>query len=79
MSAVKNETVQTVTKLLEAFPSAVQDQAVERLREYLADINDELRWDESFERTSDKLAEVARHVREQFKNGETEPFDLEKL
>lgn len=71
--------VETLTKMLEAFPESVQDRAVEHLREYLADITDDLRWDESFERTSEKLAETARRVREQFKNGETEPFDLERL
>jgi hypothetical protein len=72
-------TIETLTKMLEAFPESVQDQAVEHLREYLADITDDLRWDESFERTSEKLAETAQHVREQFKNGKTESFDLERL
>ena len=72
-------TIETVTRMLEAFPESVQDRAVEHLREYLADITDDLRWDESFERTSERLLETARHVREQLKNGKTEPFDLERL
>ena len=72
-------TIETVTKMLEAYPESVQNKALEQLREYLADITDDLRWDKSFERTSDKLAETARRVREQFRNGETEPFDLDRL
>jgi len=72
-------TIETVTKMLEAYPESVQNKALEQLREYLADITDDLRWDKSFERTSDKLAETARGVREQFRNGETEPFDLDRL
>lgn len=72
-------TIETITRMLEEFPESVQDQAVEHLREYLADITDDLRWDESFDRTSEKLAETARHVKEQFKTGKTESFDLERL
>lgn len=72
-------TIETITKMLESYPESVQDRAVEQLREYLADITDDLRWDESFARTSDKLAETAHRVREQFRNGETVPFDLDRL
>ena len=72
-------TIETVTKMLEGLPQSLQDRAVEHLREYLEDVTDEIRWDESFARTSEKLADAARIAREQFKNGETEPFDLERL
>lgn len=72
-------TIETLTKMLETLPQSVQDRAVEHLREYLAEITDDLRWDESFERTSEKLAKTARHVTEQFNNGKTESFDLERL
>src|SRR5438309_81164 len=71
--------IETVTKMLESFPESVQDQAAEHLREYLEEITDDLRWDESFKRTSEKLAEAARFAREQSENGMTEPFDLERL
>lgn len=72
-------TIETVTKMLEALPESVQNRAVEHLREYLEEISDDLRWDESFERTSDKLADAARVAREQLNVGKTEPFDLERL
>jgi hypothetical protein len=72
-------TIETITKMLESLPDSVQDRAIEHLREYLEEITDELRWDESFARTGEKLAEVARGVRQQFKEGKTEPFDLERL
>ncbi len=72
-------TIETMTKMLEAYPETVQDRAVEHLREYLSDISDDLRWDKSFDTTSEKLTETARRVREQFKNGETEDFDLDRL
>lgn len=71
--------IETVTKMLESLPEAVQNQAIEHLREYLEEITDELRWDESFARTSGKIADAARQAREQYKAGKTEPFDLERL
>lgn len=72
-------TVETVTKMLEGLPQSVQDRAIEHLREYLDEITDEIRWDESFARTSKNLAKAASLAREQFKAGKTEPLDLERL
>ena len=72
-------TIETVTKMLESLPGPVQERAVEHLRQYLEDITDELRWDESFAKTSDKLEDAAQFAQEQFLSGKTEPFDLERL
>ena len=72
-------TIETVTRMLESLPQSVQDRAVEHLREYLEDVTDEIRWDENFERTADKLAEAAKIAREQFEKGKTADFDLDKL
>lgn len=71
--------IETVTRMLESFPESVQSQAVEHLREYLADITDELRWDESFERTSSKLAEFAQMARREMEEGKAEEMDFSKL
>ena len=72
-------TIDTVTKMLESLPGPIQERAVEYLREYLEEITDEIRWDESFERTSDKLVEIAQNVRREKAEGKTEPMDFEKL
>ena len=72
-------TIETVTKMLESLPDSVQHQAMEHLREYLEEVTDDLRWDESFARTADRLAEVATQARQQFLEGKTEPFDFNKL
>ena len=65
--------------MLESLPDAAQDRAVEHLREYLEEMTDEIRWEDSFVKSADKLAEVAGTVRQQLKDGETEAFDLERL
>lgn len=71
--------VETLTRLLESFPDSVQDRAIEHLREYLEEITDDLRWDESFARSSKKLADAAGLARQQFREGKTEFFDLDRL
>jgi hypothetical protein len=52
-------TIATVMKMLESLPEAEQEQVVEHLREWIADLQDDLEWDAAFEATQDKLAAAA--------------------
>ena len=72
-------TIDTVTKMLESLPDSLQERALEHLREYLEEITDEMRWNDSFEKTSTKLEEVARSVRLEIASGKSEPMDFDKL
>ncbi len=76
---MSNNSVVTVTKMLEGLPQSVQDRAIEHLREYLDEITEEIRWDESFATSSDKLSLAARRAREQFKAGKAERLELASL
>ena len=58
--------IETVIKMLETLPEETQSQVVERLREWLADFEDEAAWDESFAKTQKTLHEAARQAREAF-------------
>lgn len=69
----------TMTKMLESLPEAVQEQAVEHLREYLADLQDELKWDSLFRQTQSQLAAAARRARQEMAQGRAEPMDSERL
>jgi hypothetical protein len=71
--------IMTVTKMLESLPETVQEQAVEHLREYLADLQDELQWDTLFERTQSQLAVAARRVKEEIAQGRAQPMDYDRL
>ena len=71
--------IETLKKMLEALPETVQDRAVEHLREYLEEITDDLRWDEQYTASSKELSDVARKVRSEIADGETEPMDLGRL
>ncbi|MEP7213046.1 MAG: hypothetical protein ABI791_08230 [Acidobacteriota bacterium] len=76
---MSSATIDTITKILESLPEPVQDRAVEHLRDYLEEITDEIRWDESFGRTSDKLSAFAQKVREEIAAGKSETMKLDKL
>ena len=71
--------VNTIIKMIEQLPESEQDRVAEHLREYLADLEDEEKWDEAFARTQDKLIHAAREARKQIAEGKSEPMDFNKL
>jgi hypothetical protein len=71
--------VATIIKMLESLPESVQEQVVEHLREYLADLQDELKWDNLFERTQSQLVAAARRAKQEMMQGRAQPMDYERL
>jgi len=71
--------IATVEKMLESLPEEVQERVVEHLREYILDLQDELRWDALFKHTQDKLVAAARRAKEEIAAGKAEPMDFERL
>lgn len=69
----------TVTKMLESLPETVQQQVVEHLREYIADLQDEREWDSLFERTQSQLTAAARRAKQEIAQGRAQPMDYERL
>jgi len=65
--------------MMESLPDPVQDQVVDHLREYLADLQDELRWDSLFQRTQPQLIAAARRARQEIAEGHARPMDYEQL
>ncbi|MGB3514051.1 MAG: hypothetical protein WBA93_33565 [Microcoleaceae cyanobacterium] len=76
---MSRENIATVVKILESLPDAQQEQIIEHLREYIADLEDELQWDKSFEKTQNKLVEVARLAQQQIAQGKGQVMDYDKL
>jgi hypothetical protein len=72
-------TLTTILKMVEELPEPLQNQIAEHLREYIADVEDEERWDEAFARTQEKLAYVTRDVTKQIAEGKSKPMDFDKL
>jgi hypothetical protein len=68
-----------MAKMMETLPEPVQNQVVEHLRGYLAEIQDEIQWDVLFDRTQDKLIAAARRAKQEIAAGQAKPLDYEQL
>lgn len=71
--------ITTVVKMLESLPETVQEQVVEHLREYLADLQDELVWDDLVKRTQPQLVAAARRAKQEIAEGHAKPLDYDQL
>ena len=58
-----------------AIVKAVQEQVAEHLREYLADLQDELAWEGLLERTKPQLKAAARRAKQEIAQGTAQPMD----
>lgn len=70
--------IATVVEMMESLPEETRLQVVERLREWLMDMEDETAWDRSFARTQRKLYEAAKDARRQVAEGKAEPMDFDR-
>jgi hypothetical protein len=71
--------VNTIIKMIEQLPETDQNRVAEHLREYLAELGDNYKWDEAFAKPQDKLVFAARKARKQIAEGNSEPMDFDKL
>lgn len=71
--------VTTMIKMVESLPEPAQEQVVEHLREYLAELQDEMRWTSLFSQTQTQLIAAARRARQQKAQGLAKPMDLNQL
>ena len=67
--------IETVTKMLESLPESAQEQVVIHLREYIANLRDEIEWNVSFKKTESKLVEAARRARQEVAEGKELKYD----
>ena len=59
----------TITKMMETLPEPAQEQAVEHLRDFIAEMQDEIQWDSLFEKTQKQLIMAARKARKEIAAG----------
>ncbi len=71
--------IATVTKMMEPLPEPMQERVVEHLREYLLEVEDELKWDALFKRTQPQLIAAAQRARQEIAQGLAQPLDLDQL
>lgn len=69
----------TIVKMLESLPVEVQERVAEHLREYVDDLQDEIRWNESFQRTQSKLVAAAQRAKQEIVEGQATAMDYDQL
>ena len=69
----------TIIKMVESLPEDKQEKVVEHLREYIADLEDKIKWDILFKETQSEFSEIAKSVRKEISEGKTEDFNYKKL
>ena len=65
--------------MMEFLPTELQEQVVEHLREYIADLQDERQWDDAFTRTQGSLIAAAKQARREIAGGKATVLDYEQL
>lgn len=68
--------IKDLVEIVEDLPTELQEQVVEHLREYIADLQDEQRWDELFSRTQPALEAAARRVKREIAEGKATAMDI---
>jgi hypothetical protein len=71
--------VTTIIKMLESLPIEAQERVVQHLREYIDDLRDELRWNQSFRRTQSNLVAAAQRAKQEIAEGQATAMDYDQL
>jgi hypothetical protein len=76
---MSSEAIATVVKMMGALPDTAQNQVVEYLQTYIADLQDEQRWDETYAKTQTNLVQKARLAKQQIAEGKAQPLNIDEL
>lgn len=71
--------ISTVIAMMESLPENLQEQVAEHLREYIADLEDEKKWDNSFNKTQEQLINAARRAKQEIAEGKANLLDYDRL
>jgi hypothetical protein len=70
--------ITTIVKMMEDLPEDRQEQVLEHLREYLAELSDEARWDRQFAQSQELLEAAARQARSELQAGQAAQLDFDR-
>ncbi|MEZ4591598.1 MAG: hypothetical protein R3D55_10735 [Chloroflexota bacterium] len=71
--------IATMTKMMESLPEAAQEQALEHLRDYIAEMQEEREWESLFEKTEEQLLAAARKAKAEIASGKAQPMNFDDL
>jgi hypothetical protein len=76
---MSSEAIATVVKMMGTLPDTTQNQVVEYLQKYIADLQDEQRWDETYAKTQTNLVQKTRLAKQQIAEGKARPLNIDEL
>ncbi len=65
--------------MMESLPVDVQDRVAEYLREYIDELQDEIRWNKSFQSTQQNLIAAAKRAKQEIAEGQATVMDYDQL
>jgi len=71
--------VATVVKMIESLPEDAQDQVVEHLRDYLEEMRNDSKWENTFKKTQSQLIAAARRAKKEIADGHAKPLNRRDL
>ncbi|MFN5501134.1 MAG: hypothetical protein ACK5AW_03305, partial [Pseudanabaena sp.] len=67
--SVSSPQISTLVKIMESLPVSLQERVTDHLREYINDLQDEIKWDNSFAKSQSKLVAAARIAKQEIAEG----------
>ena len=64
---------------MESLPVSLQERVTDHLREYINDLQDEVKWDNSFAKSQSKLVAAARIAKQEIAEGKAVVLDFNQL
>ena len=71
--------ITTMTKMMESLPESIQLRVIDYLRDYIEDLQDEIKWDSSFKKIQPQLITAARRAKREIAEGRAKPMDYSRL
>jgi len=68
-----------LVKIMESLPVSLQERVTDHLREYINDLQDEIKWDNSFAKSQSKLVAAARIAKQEIAEGKAVVLDFNQL
>jgi len=76
---MSSEAITTIVKMIESLPKETQDQVVDHLQEYIDELQDEMKWEQSFKRTESELIGAAKNAKRDIAEGKRTAMDYDQL
>jgi hypothetical protein len=77
--SVSSPQISTLVKIIESLPVSLQERVTYHMREYINELQDEIKWDNSFAKSQSKLVAAARIAKQEIAEGKAVVLDFNQL